>query len=72
MFKRIEAMLVEDWRKAHKWLSVQIAALMILVGQFYDQLPVLQKYLPPDWVKYAAAAVIIARVIGQGNAKSDQ
>lgn len=63
-------MFIEEWRKAHKYLSVQIAALTGLVAMAYDYLPAIHQYLPEGWVKYAAAAIILARIINQGSNKA--
>lgn len=59
--------LIENWRDAHKFLSVQIAAALALISAAYDYLPAMQQFLPPGWVKWAAAAIIVARVIQQSN-----
>jgi hypothetical protein len=58
-------MLIEEWNKAHKLLSVQIAAVTGVLAAAYDYLPAIHQYLPEGWVKYAAAAIILARVIKQ-------
>lgn len=57
--------LVEDWHKAHKWLSVQIAALIAIVSALYDYVPAIHDYLPEGWSKYAIVLIIAARVIKQ-------
>lgn len=57
--------LIDNWRQAHKFLSVQIAALVAVLSLAYDYLPAVQQYLPQGWVKWAALAVILARVLHQ-------
>lgn len=57
--------LVENWRQAHKWLSVQLAALIGLLSLGLDYAPQLAQYLPQNWMKWAAVAFIVARVIRQ-------
>lgn len=64
--------LIPDWRKAYRMLSVQIAALLALVAAAYDHLPALQAYLPEGWVKWAALAVIAARIIKQDKLHADK
>lgn len=63
--------LIPDWRKAYRMLSVQAAALLALVAAAYDHLPTLQAYLPEGWVKWAALAVIAARIIKQDKLHAD-
>jgi len=66
--------LVSDWRKAKKWLSVQIPAAMTLVGLVYQGLepfiPLLQGPLGPKvmmWVFIVGAVASIAgRLKAQG------
>ena len=65
----VKRRLVEDWRQAHKWLSVQLAAGIAVLAEAQDQLPIVREYLPEGWVKYAALAVLAARLIKQGKAK---
>jgi len=57
--------LIEDWKQAWKFFSVQIAAVISLMGFAYDYLPAMQQYLPEGWVKWAALAIIAGRVIDQ-------
>ena len=56
---------VDDLRSAHKWLSVQAAALLAIVATAYDYLPDAQRYLSPGWVKWGALVVLVARLIKQ-------
>jgi hypothetical protein len=59
--------LIENWREAHRLLSVQLAALLGLISFAYDYLPAVQQYLPAGWVKYLATAIIVARIVKQNN-----
>jgi hypothetical protein len=63
--------LVDEWKSAWKWLSVQIAALAVLAMQLYEQFPQFQQYIP-DKVFHNAmsgfvALIIIGRLIQQGD-----
>ena len=58
-------MLINEWHKAWKYLSVQIAALLAMLATAWDYIPSLQQYLDPAWVKYAALAILVARVVNQ-------
>lgn len=66
--------LIEEWQKAHKFFTVQLAALLVLLDIAYEYLPAVQAYLPEGWVKWFALAIIVARVVRQrssGNATRD-
>lgn len=54
--------LIDDARRAWRFLSVQLAALLALVATAWDYMPALQQYLDPAWVKYAALAILVARL----------
>ena len=63
-------MLIEDWRKAYKYLSVQANGIGLAIagayGAMYDQL---KETFPPQWMAAVTGAVfavgIICRVISQ-------
>jgi hypothetical protein len=57
--------LIEEWRKAYKYMTVQLATVLVLVSTAYDYLPAVQTYLPEGWVKWVAIAIIIARIVKQ-------
>lgn len=57
--------LIEEWQKAYKFFTVQLAALLVLLDIAYEYLPAVQTYLPEGWVKWIAVAIIVARVIKQ-------
>ena len=61
----MEARLIDDWRQAWKKLSVILSTLTLALIQFQDQIPFAQQYLPADWVKYAVAAILVARLVRQ-------
>ena len=62
--------LVEDWKRAHKWATTRIAALLALGSLAYDYLPAVQTYIAPyvspKLMAAIAAAIIIARVTDFG------
>ena len=66
---RRKSILVEDWRKAHRWLSVQLAAIVATLGTIYEAVPNVQKYLDPrvaHWLMVAGAiGVILGRIKAQ-------
>ncbi len=59
--------LVSDWREAHRWLSVQLAALITLLAMAYDYLPAVRENLPEGWVKYAVPLILLGRILDQKN-----
>jgi phosphatidylserine/phosphatidylglycerophosphate/cardiolipin synthase-like enzyme len=63
--------LIDDWHKAYRYLSVQLALLLTLAATAYDYLPAVQSYLDPGWVKWAGALIILARVVKQSGVVPD-
>lgn len=57
--------LIEEWQKAYKFFTVQLAAMLVLLDIAYEYLPDVQAYLPEGWVKWFALAIIVARVVKQ-------
>ena len=57
--------LIEEWQKAYKFFTVQLAAMLVLLDIAYDYLPDVQAYLPEGWAKWFALAIIVARVVKQ-------
>ena len=66
---RRKSVLVEDWKVAYKWLSVQLAAIVATLGTIYEAVPDVQKYLDPKiahWLMVAGAVgVILGRIKAQ-------
>lgn len=58
---------IQDWQRAHKLLSVQLAGLLLALDVAYDYLPALAQYLPENWVRWIALAIIVGRVIRQAS-----
>ena len=65
--------LVEDWRKAHKWLSTQICTAAAALALAYEYLPAVREfiapYVSPNTMAALAGLVIVARIIDQGGRK---
>ena len=62
---------VPDWREAHRWISVQLAALITLLSIAYDYIPIVRENMPEGWVKYAVPLILLGRIINQKN-KSEE
>ena len=67
---RRRTVLVEDWRKAYKWLSVQIIAVIAAAQGLLVFVPTVKDYIPAGlWhglMATLAVAAIIGRVLNQG------
>lgn len=62
---------VSNWRDAPRWLSVQIAALIVVLPEVWAVMPNdIKALIPAEWhmaiVQVMAAALIIARLKDQG------
>ena len=58
-------LLIDDWKRAWRLLSVQAAAVLIALELAGDYLPEIKEYLGDDYAKWAGLAIIVARVIRQ-------
>ena len=55
---------IPDWRKAHKFLSLQAAVLLAVLSVLQAQvLPLIQFAVPPQYWPYVSAAFGIAIVL---------
>jgi hypothetical protein len=57
--------LIPDWRDAWRFFSVWVAGAMAVLSSAWDYLPEIREYIPDGWVKWAALAVILARILRQ-------
>lgn len=61
--------LVEDWKKAYRWFSVQIMGIIAAVGMAWPLMPAdLKTHLPENILPYISAIAfvgILARVVKQ-------
>jgi len=65
-------MLIENWKNAYKYLTVQLAAGLALLSQAYEYLPMLKDYVPQNYVTFLAIAIIIARIVAQPKIKASE
>lgn len=70
LWLKIESKLIENWRCAHKLITVWLATAMLIISTSYEYLPVFQQYLPDTWVSWMAGAIIVARIIKQSRLKT--
>ena len=66
---RRRTVLVDDWRSAYKWLSVQIAALIFSAQGLLLFVPTVKELFPPSVVHgvmmFLAACVFLGRIKNQ-------
>ena len=73
MFNKIKSYLINDWKVAYKYVSIQLTALLGLIALAEPYMPQLQQYLPAKFVPIACGLIIFARLIQQRSvAKSVQ
>lgn len=64
-------LLIDDWKRAWRLLSVQAAAVLVALEVAGDYLPEIKEYLGDDFGKWAGLAIIVARVIRQTPTRVD-
>lgn len=57
--------LIEDWKQAHKWLSVQLAALVAAAQLVYPNVQSLQSYIPPTMFHYLMIGMTLLIIVGR-------
>ena len=62
-------LLIDDWKRAWRLLSVQVAAVLVALELAGDYLPEIKEYLGDDYAKWMGLAVIVARVVRQTPAR---
>jgi len=73
MIEKLKARIVDDWKEMHKWWSVRIGVLIVVISTADQYIPALQQYVSPDIIKYLAIAAVVARVVKQAKqVKNDQ
>ncbi len=64
--------LVEDWRKAWKWFSVQAFTVLAVAPVVWSQLPPdVRKMLPEGWEPYVLAALAVGGIVGRLRAQDN-
>lgn len=58
--------LVEDWKKAYKWLSVQFMALLLVLPEAWQYVPPgVKEALPPHFLSGLSTAIVVAAILGR-------
>ena len=62
-------LLIDDWKRAWRLLSVQAAAALVALEVAGEYLPEIKEYLGDDYAKWVGLGIIVARVIRQTPAR---
>lgn len=57
--------MIENWKQAHKFLSVRLLAVLIVVASLEPFVPQISAALPKKWVPIFGAVILVARLISQ-------
>jgi hypothetical protein len=60
-------MMIENWKEAWKYWSVQIAILLAIVSE----LEWIKPHLPEHWVPIFSAMIVVSRVVSQSKVPKD-
>lgn len=63
--KRRKSVLVEDWRNAWKWLSVQMVGILAALQVAYELLPAAKGYVDPTLWRWLMVAGLVAVIVGR-------
>lgn len=64
--------LIPEWKDAWKFISVQLASLLVFLDVAYEYLPAVQAYFPEGWVKWVALAIVLGRIVKQRHPELQQ
>lgn len=62
---RRRCFLVENWRQAHRWLSVQVAGVLAALQAIYELLPAAKSYVDPRIWQWLMVGGLIAVIVGR-------
>ena len=57
--------MIHDVRTAWRWFSVQATVAVGTLAAASDYFPQFHDYMPAGWVKWAALAILVARMVKQ-------
>lgn len=58
--------MVENWRQAARWFSVQAFAVIAMLPVIWPAIPAdLKEYIPPEWGLYIFTIVAIGGIVGR-------
>lgn len=68
MLNKLKQCLINDWKQAYKFVSVQIAAVLVFLPMLMPYMPELAQYMPANWYQWLGGAIVVARIIAQKKA----
>jgi len=60
-----KSLLIENWRDARKFLSVQLTTICIFLAGLYEYVPAINQSLPDNWATGAFVLILAARLYKQ-------
>lgn len=57
--------LVDDWKKAWRWFSVELAALSAISMQLYEQVPQFKEYISDSVFHYIMTGCVVLIIVGR-------
>ena len=57
--------MIPEWKKAWRFTSVQLAAVLVALDLLAQYQPELKEYIGDEYARYLGVAIIIARVMRQ-------
>jgi hypothetical protein len=63
--------MIENWKKAYKFFSVQLLAVLIVLAGLEPFVPQISALLPEHWVPVFAALILFSRLVSQSKKPTD-
>lgn len=63
--QRRKTYLVPNWKTAHRWLSVQISALIAGAASVYELVPTAKEYLSADMFHYLMIVALVGAILAR-------
>lgn len=57
--------LIDNWKNAWKFVTVQIAAVILFLPTLFPYLPEIAAFIPTNWYQWLAGAILVARIVKQ-------
>lgn len=59
--------MIPEWKKAWRFTSIQLAAVLVALDMLAQYQPELKEYIGDEYARYLGVAIIIARVMRQAS-----
>lgn len=57
--------LIDGWKNAWKYVSVQLAAVLVFLPELLPYMGDVALYIPSNYVQILGAAILVARIVQQ-------